>query len=94
MSEAGLWLDGNALAGLLHELFGAELSDSPRGCQSCGAVHPVGAHRLYRGAGLALRCPSCDAIALRIAILPDRYILHMAGTWQLKIPNFERREGH
>jgi hypothetical protein len=84
MSEAK-WLDGNALAGLFHQLFGAELTDTPRGCQSCGAVRPVGAHRLYRGAGMVLRCPVCSDVALRIAILPGRYVLHFAGTWRLDV---------
>ena len=87
MSEPALWLDGNAIAGLLQELFGAELTAMPRGCQSCGAVRPVAAHRLYRGAGLVLRCPACGDVALRITNLPDRHILHFAGSWRIDIPN-------
>jgi NAD(P)-dependent dehydrogenase (short-subunit alcohol dehydrogenase family) len=57
MNEQALWLDGNALAGLLEELFATELTDAPHGCGACGAVRAIGAHRLYRGAGLVLRCP-------------------------------------
>jgi Family of unknown function (DUF6510) len=87
MSEPAVWLDGNAIAGLLQELFGAELTAMPRGCQSCGAVRPVAAHRLYRGAGLVLRCPVCGDVALRITNLPDRHILHFAGSWRIDIPN-------
>ena len=34
-------LDGNAIAGLLVEALGTEMTDAPRGCQSCGAVNPV-----------------------------------------------------
>jgi hypothetical protein len=37
MNEQALWLDGNALAGLLEELFATELTDPPRNCGSCGA---------------------------------------------------------
>ena len=60
MNEQALWLDGNALAGLLEELFATKLTDAPRSCGSCGAVRAVGAHRLYRGPGLVLRCPVCS----------------------------------
>jgi Family of unknown function (DUF6510) len=84
MNEAS-WLDGNALAGLFYELFGTELTGTERGCQSCGAVRPVGAHRLYRGAGMVLRCPVCGDVALRVAILPDRHVLSFAGAWRLEI---------
>lgn len=85
MSDNALWLDGNAIAGLLHELFGAELTNSPRGCQSCGEVHPIGAHRLYRGAGLVLRCPGCGDVALRVATLRDRRVVHLDGAWRIDV---------
>jgi uncharacterized Zn finger protein len=79
-------LDGNAIAGLLSELLGGELTAMPRGCQSCGQVHPIGAHRLYRGAGLVLRCPACGDVAARVATLPDRYVLNLVGAWRLDLP--------
>ena len=86
MAGEHLWLDGNAIAGLLVECLGTELTDAPRRCQSCGRVHPIGAHRLYRGAGLVLRCPSCGDVAALIATLPDRHVLRLSGTWMLEIP--------
>ncbi|MEA2161320.1 MAG: hypothetical protein QOD66_3700 [Solirubrobacteraceae bacterium] len=85
MTGDDLWLDGNAVAGLLEELLGAEPTRVPRRCQSCGETHPVGAHRLYRGAGLVLRCPNCGDIAARIVALPDRCILQLFGTWRLEL---------
>jgi hypothetical protein len=80
------WLDGNALAGVLEELLGAELTAAPRACHRCGGVHPVGAHRLHRGAGLVLRCPQCGDVALRLALAGDRRILELRGTWTLDVP--------
>ena len=74
MSEQAMWLDGNALAGLLEELFATELTHAPHGCGSCGAVRAIGAHRLYRGAGLVLRCPVCSDIALVVATTPTSRI--------------------
>jgi hypothetical protein len=81
----GLWLDGNALGGLLGELLGFDVTSAPRGCASCGEVHPVGAHRLYRGAGLVLRCPACGDIAAVIVSRPDGHRLRLVGSWQLDI---------
>jgi Family of unknown function (DUF6510) len=81
-----LWLDGNDLAGLLAEVFGAELTAALRDCPSCGARHAIGAHRAYAGAGVVLRCPSCSGLALRIATLPDRHVVSFTGTWQLEVP--------
>jgi predicted RNA-binding Zn-ribbon protein involved in translation (DUF1610 family) len=86
VTEPALWLDGNAMAGLLEEAFGAEMTAVVRRCQSCGQRHPVGKHRLYRGAGEVLRCPNCGDLALRIAILPDRNMVEVRGTWRLAVP--------
>ena len=86
MTEPALWLDGNAMAGLLEEAFGAEMTTVMRRCQSCGQRNPVGEHRLYRGAGQVLRCPNCGDVALRIAVLPDRHMVELRGTWRLALP--------
>jgi Family of unknown function (DUF6510) len=76
-------LDGNAIAGLLTEIFAAELTSTVRGCGSCGQSHPVGRHRLYRGAGLVLRCPGCDDVALTIVERGERHEVRMSGRWAL-----------
>jgi hypothetical protein len=80
-----MWLDGNAIAGLLGELFAAEMTGVDRGCGSCGQHNAVGAHRLYRGAGAVLRCPACGDIALQIAVLGDRHVVQMRGSWTLDL---------
>jgi Family of unknown function (DUF6510) len=75
--------DGNALAGLLEEVFVAEVTTAERTCQSCGHEHAIGAHRLFTGAGYVLRCPACGDLAACIAALPDRYVVALHGTWSL-----------
>lgn len=85
MSDDALWLDGNALGGVLAELFGTDVTQTPRGCRSCGAVRAVGSHRLYRGAGLVLRCPACGDLAARIVVLPDRTMVELIGSWRLEL---------
>jgi hypothetical protein len=77
--------DGNAAAGLLQEVFLAEFTTLLRRCQSCGDRNPAGAHRSYAGAGIVLRCPSCDDIALRITNLPSEQIFELRGTWSRRV---------
>jgi hypothetical protein len=84
--DEAVWLDGNAIAGLLIDVFGTEMTATERGCQSCGALTRVGAHRVYRGAGTVVRCPICADLALRITTLPDRHVVLLAGSWALEVP--------
>ena len=86
VTDDARWLDGNAAGGLLAELFGTEMTAAPRGCGSCGQTHPVGAHRLYAGAGLVLRCPTCDDVALRVAIVGGRRLVELRGAWHVALP--------
>ena len=81
MDATDMHTDGNAIAGLLSEVFVAESTTMERTCQSCGDRNPAGAHRSYRGAGVVLRCPNCDDVALRIAELPDGLVFELRGAW-------------
>jgi hypothetical protein len=42
-------LDGNRAAGLLQDVFGAEMTAAAATCGSCGAVGAVGESGLYLG---------------------------------------------
>jgi hypothetical protein len=86
MSDEATWLDGNGVAGLLAEVFGAEVTAVIRGCGSCGTDAAVGAHRAYFGAGVVLRCPACGDVAVRIATLPDRHVVEVRGSWAVELP--------
>jgi hypothetical protein len=58
-------LDGNAIAGLLWEVFGAERTDATGTCATCGAGEPLGAARVYdRAPGVVVRCPHCASILM------------------------------
>ena len=81
------WLDGNALAGLLQEVFAMEMTPAERRCQSCGTRSVLGAHRAYQGAGTVLRCPVCEDVAMRIARLPDGHLVTMIGELTIDVPN-------
>jgi hypothetical protein len=86
VDDDAAWLDGNGVAGLLGEVFGAELTAIVRTCGSCGTAAPVGAHRAYLSAGVVLRCPGCGGVAIRIARLPDRDVVQVRGSWSVELP--------
>jgi len=58
-------VDGNAIGGMLMELFGREMTDARSSCAACGAIHSIGALLVYDQApGEVVRCPSCGAVML------------------------------
>jgi Family of unknown function (DUF6510) len=79
-------LDGNAIAGLLAEAFGSDMTTAERDCPACGDHSALGAHRAYIGAGVVMRCPGCDRLTVRIATLRDRHIVHVTGSLTLEVP--------
>ena len=80
-----LMLDGNAIAGLLQEVFGVEMTTALGTCNGCGAAGPVGAVHVYRGAGTVLRCPQCDNVLGKIVKVDTRVWIQMSGLRALEI---------
>lgn len=84
--DADLVLDGNALAGLLSEIFVAEVTTAGTRCDTCGAVEAVGALRAYvTGPGTVLRCVHCDAVLLRAARRADGWVVDLRGLSWLRL---------
>ena len=80
-------LDGNAAAGLIADAVGIDLTAALRTCPHCRHCGPLGAHPAYLDApGAVLRCPGCDAVAIRVVRTRDRYIVDLAGTLLLQVP--------
>jgi len=61
-----LMLDGNAVAGLLQEVFGTEMTTAVGTCAACGASEQVGTAHVFRSAGVVLRCRWCDNVLAKI----------------------------
>jgi hypothetical protein len=80
-----LMLDGNAIAGLLQEVFAVEMTTAVGTCGSCGAVEAIGAVHVYRGAGTVLRCPHCDNVLAKIVKDGERVWIDMPGMRTLEI---------
>jgi hypothetical protein len=58
-------LDGNAIGGLLREVFGVEMTTARVVCDRCGAAAQVAEMRVYlRAPGTVARCRSCDAVLM------------------------------
>ena len=80
-----LMLDGNAVAGLLQEVFAVEMTTAIGTCGSCGAAEPVGAIHVFRGAGIVLRCPHCDNALVKIVRDGTRVWMGFQGIRTLEI---------
>jgi hypothetical protein len=58
-------LDGNALGGALHEVFGGEMTATRGTCAGCGATAPVAEFAVWmRGPGAVARCRRCDTVLI------------------------------
>ncbi|MGI9556874.1 MAG: DUF6510 family protein [Solirubrobacterales bacterium] len=81
-------LDGNAAAGVLSEVFAAEMTVAIETCAHCGATNPIGAAHVYSDApGVVIRCPACEAILVCIVRTPERTLIDVSGVARLEIPD-------
>lgn len=65
--EEESFLDGNAIAGLLQDVFGRDMTAETGCCDGCGATTVLAAVRVYRsGPGDVVRCPNCESVLMVI----------------------------
>ena len=84
-----LMLDGNAVAGLMYDLFGVEMTASPTECAHCGRKGQFGTLLAFTQApGVVLRCPACENVMIRIVQTPDAIYIDARGAAYLRL---ERR---
>jgi Zn finger protein HypA/HybF involved in hydrogenase expression len=80
VSQSDLKLDGNAIGGLLREIFTMEMTGASGTCATCGKVHMVGEVEVYMNApGVVVRCPTCGAVQMRIVRGRGKYWLDLSG---------------
>ena len=81
-----LMLDGNAVAGILNEIFALEMTDNWIECAHCGREGEVGTLLAFTQApGIVLRCAGCESILIRIVQTPAAIYLDMRGTQFLRL---------
>jgi Zn finger protein HypA/HybF involved in hydrogenase expression len=78
-------LDGNAVAGLLGEVFAVEMTNATGTCDTCGATEAVGALHVFRGAGTVMRCPHCDTALVTIVRDEARVWIGLPGVRVLQV---------
>ena len=89
MESADLMLDGNAIGGLLGEVFVEEMTVAVSTCAACGAVREIGELHVYaRVPGTVVRCPGCEAILMRVTHGSGRMWLDLRGIscLELRVP--------
>ena len=58
-------LDGNAIGGLLLEVFGTEMTTAVSTCGSCGTASQVAELAVYQpGLGIVVRCRHCENVLM------------------------------
>lgn len=84
MSETRV--DGNAIGGLLREIFALEMTAAQTTCAGCGAVNAVGRVHVYLDApGAVVRCPGCEQVLMKIVHGGGRYWLDLTGVRCLEL---------
>lgn len=80
MIETQTYLDGNAAAGLLAQVFRMDMTSVICTCGTCGSTNALATARLYpAGPAHVLRCTVCDSVVMRMAELPGRILLDTSG---------------
>ena len=73
-------VDGNAIGGLLTEVFGTEMTAAASVCETCGDARPVAELAVYRPAlGTVVRCRSCDSVLMVFVKIHDRTCVDLLG---------------
>jgi hypothetical protein len=79
-------LDGNAIAGTLWSVFGAEMTAAVGTCGNCGDSAPLAELRVYLNApGIVARCRECATVLL--------VIVHSHGVASVDVSGFAAFDG-
>lgn len=79
-------LDGNAVAGVLADVFGVEMTVVPGVCAHCGAREQLAATDVYVHApGIVVRCRHCGGVLIRVVRGRARTWLDLSGMASLEL---------
>jgi hypothetical protein len=78
-------LDGNAIGGLLLEVFATEMTAAMGTCASCGASGPLAECVVYlRAPGTVVRCRSCTAVLMVVIRQGETNCVDLSGFARLE----------
>jgi Family of unknown function (DUF6510) len=73
-------LDGNAIGGLLQEIFGTDMTIAVGTCAFCGRTGPVAETVVYlRAPGTVVRCRTCGNVQMVVVEVRDRKCVDLQG---------------
>jgi predicted RNA-binding Zn-ribbon protein involved in translation (DUF1610 family) len=79
-------LDGNAIGGLLQEVFGHEMTAAIGTCASCDWVGPVAETMVYlRAPGTVVRCRACRNVLMVFVEVRSRKCVDLQGLAALQV---------
>jgi DNA-directed RNA polymerase subunit RPC12/RpoP len=80
-------VDGNAIGGLLIDVFGTEMTAASSTCATCGATRPVAELVVYRQApGTVVRCRTCGSVLMVLVRRTDATGVDLSGLTDLSQP--------
>jgi len=81
MAEEGVAaLDGNAIAGLLADVFGEEMTTATGTCAACGASAEVATFVVFtRAPGTVARCPACASVLMVLVTIREITCVDLRG---------------
>jgi hypothetical protein len=73
-------LDGNAIAGLMVEIFGVEMTTAVATCDHCGASGELAEVVVYlRAPGTVARCRSCNGVLMVVVEAHGTHCVDLRG---------------
>ena len=87
MSSNGYdYLDGNAVAGEMTEIFSLDVTAAEGQCAHCGTIkHIAEAHVYVKCPGVVARCVVCRQILFRFVCVRQRVFLDVSGLTYLSL---------
>ena len=86
MNSHMAYLDGNAAAGELSDVFAMDVTAAEGECAHCGAKGRFAETHVYmRGPGVVARCAACHKILLRFVKVGQRVFFDVRGLAYLSI---------
>lgn len=80
-------LDGNAIGGMMLELFGVEMTTATEVCATCGTADVFAQTEVYMDApGTVVRCAHCKGVLMRVVRGRDRTWLDLSGLGSIELP--------
>ncbi len=78
-------LDGNAIGGLLHEIFGREMTAAEATCRHCGHTAQVAEDLVYvKAPGTVMRCRTCTSVLAVVVRRQEMNCVDMSGLAALR----------